>query len=107
MNDKMKLREKIISLLKKKGSLYLGDITMEIQVSPQSGYQFIEELMEEGIVKHQPDSLKITLAWEFLDYGIAGKAWGIIIQNLSAWRIPQADRAGFLGALLKVFFLTN
>jgi Mn-dependent DtxR family transcriptional regulator len=62
MENKMKLREKIISLLENKGSLYLGDITKEISVSPQSGYKFIEELMEEGIVKHQKDSLKITLA---------------------------------------------
>jgi len=55
-------REKIISLLRSKGSLYLGDITKEISVSPQSGYKFIEELMEEGIIVHQPDSLKIKLA---------------------------------------------
>jgi Mn-dependent DtxR family transcriptional regulator len=62
MENKMKLREKIISLLESRGSLYLGDITKAISVSPQSGYKFIEELMDEGIVKHQEDSLKITLA---------------------------------------------
>ncbi len=62
MTEKKQLREKIISLLKSKGSLYLGDITKEISVSPQSGYKYIEELMEEGIVVHQPNSLKITLA---------------------------------------------
>jgi predicted transcriptional regulator len=62
MNDKTKFREKIISLLRSKGSLYLGDIAKEISVSPQSGYKFIEELMEEGIVMRQQGSLKITLA---------------------------------------------
>ena len=62
MDDKRKLQEKIISLLREKGSLYLGDITKEISVSPQSGYKFIEELMDEGILVHQEDSLKITLA---------------------------------------------
>jgi len=62
MNDKIKLREKIISLLNRRGSLYFGDIIKEISVSPQSGYKFIEELKEEGIVKQQQDSLKITLA---------------------------------------------
>ena len=62
MENRMKLRERIISLLESRGSLYLGDIAKEISVSPQSGYKFIEELMEEGIVKHQEDSLKITLA---------------------------------------------
>jgi len=62
MNDKNKLREKIISLLESRGSLYLGDIIKEISVSPQSGYKFIEELKEEGVIKHQQDSLKITLA---------------------------------------------
>jgi Mn-dependent DtxR family transcriptional regulator len=62
MENKMKLRERIISLLESRGSLYLGDIAKEISVSPQSGYKFIEELMDEGIVKHQEDSLKITLA---------------------------------------------
>jgi Mn-dependent DtxR family transcriptional regulator len=61
MTDKTKLREKIISLLKSKGSLYLGDIAKEISVSPQSGYKLFEEMMEEGIVKRQPKSLKITL----------------------------------------------
>jgi len=62
MEDRSILREKIISLLRKKGSLYLGDITKEISLSPQSGYKYIEELMEEGIVVHQPNSLKIKLA---------------------------------------------
>jgi Mn-dependent DtxR family transcriptional regulator len=62
MDDKTKLREKIISLLETKGSLYLGDIAKEISVSPQSGYKFIEELMEEGIVTRKQGSLKISLA---------------------------------------------
>ncbi len=62
MSEKRKLQEKIISLLESKGSLYLGDIAKEISVSPQSGYKYIEELMEEGVVVHQPGSLKITLA---------------------------------------------
>jgi len=62
MDDNTNFRERIISLLKNKGSLYLGDIAREMSVSPQSGYKFIEELMEEGIVKHQEDSMKITLA---------------------------------------------
>jgi len=61
MKNKINHREKIISLLEKKGSLYLGDITKEISVSPRSGYKFIEELMEEGVITHQPDSLRITL----------------------------------------------
>ena len=56
------LRKKIISLLQAKGSLYLGDIIREISVSPQSGYKFIEELKEEGIIKNLQDSPKITLA---------------------------------------------
>ena len=51
MENKMKLKEKIISLLESRGSLYLGDIAKEILVSPQSGYKFIEEMMEEGIVE--------------------------------------------------------
>ena len=62
MNDKTELREKIISLLERKGSLYLGDIVKEISVSPQSGLKFIEEMMKEGIVKHPENSPKITLA---------------------------------------------
>jgi predicted transcriptional regulator len=62
MNDKTKLREKIISLLRSRGSLYLGDIVKEISVSPQSGYKFIEELMEEGVLRHQENSIKITLS---------------------------------------------
>jgi Mn-dependent DtxR family transcriptional regulator len=61
MNDKTKLREKIISLLRSRGSLFLGDIVKEISVSPQSGYKFIEQMMEEGVLRHQDDSLKITL----------------------------------------------
>ncbi len=62
MENKKRHREKIISLLKSKGSLYLGDIVKEISVSPQSGYKFIEEMMDEGIVTQQADSRKITLA---------------------------------------------
>ena len=62
MEDRSILREKIISLLQKKGSLYLGDITKEISLSPQSGYKYIEELMEEGIVVRKSNSLKIKLA---------------------------------------------
>jgi len=62
MEDRIILREKIISLLQKKGSLYLGDITKEISLSPQSGYKYIEELMEEGIVVRKSNSLKIKLA---------------------------------------------
>lgn len=61
MNDKTKLRKKIISLLESRGSLYLGDIVKEISVSPQSGYKFIEEMMEEGVLRHQENSIKITL----------------------------------------------
>ena len=62
MNDKIKLREKIISLLESRGSLYLGDIIKEISVSPHSGYKFVEEMIEEGVLRHQEDSLRITLS---------------------------------------------
>ncbi|MCB8994468.1 MAG: hypothetical protein H6538_02550 [Bacteroidales bacterium] len=61
MNTNYQLREKIISLLKMKGSLYLGDIIREVSLSPQTGYKFIQEMKEEGIVRQQADSLKITL----------------------------------------------
>lgn len=62
MPDKSQLRERIISLLKSKGSLYLGDIIREISVSPQSGYKFVEELKEEGVLRQERGSLKITLS---------------------------------------------
>jgi len=62
MDNALKLREKIISLLESRGSLYFGDIIKEISVSPHSGSKFIEELLEEGVVKRQPDSFRITLA---------------------------------------------
>ncbi len=62
MDEKMQLREKVISLLENKGSLYLGDIIKEISVSPKSGYKFVKELEEEGILKLKENSLKITLA---------------------------------------------
>jgi Mn-dependent DtxR family transcriptional regulator len=61
MEDNMNFREKIISLLRKKGSMYLGDIAREMSVSPQHGYKFVEALMDEGLVMQVPGTLKISL----------------------------------------------
>ena len=62
MDDNRKFREKVISLLRSKGSMYLGDIAREMSVSPQHGYKFVEQLMNEGIVRQVPGTLKISLS---------------------------------------------
>ncbi len=62
MDDKGKIKVRIISLLKNKGSLYVGDIIKEMEISPKSGYKFINDLRKKGLLKIQPGSPKIILA---------------------------------------------